>query len=99
ARAALDRFRTLAAWRREHVWPLAATPCLDATSHRLGSALIINWIFVGGTLSMALNPSDEPADMFCSVGSNPVGTGEFSHADDKLHLGPWTAVSWSTSSN
>jgi maltooligosyltrehalose trehalohydrolase len=29
-RAALDRFRTRARWRRELVWPLATTPYLNA---------------------------------------------------------------------
>lgn len=40
-RAALERFRQLAAWRRQYVWPLAATPCLDAHSMRQGTAIIV----------------------------------------------------------
>ncbi|NMA98555.1 MAG: malto-oligosyltrehalose trehalohydrolase [Phyllobacteriaceae bacterium] len=96
ARAALDRFRTLSAWRREHVWPLAATPCHDATCLRIGNALILNWIFEAGTLSMALNPNDEPAKFECEPGPGTVHTGEFSQSGNMLRLTPWTAVSWNT---
>ena len=44
-RAALDRFRQLGGWRRDMVWPLAATPCVDARSFRIGNCLIVNWVF------------------------------------------------------
>jgi maltooligosyltrehalose trehalohydrolase len=94
ARAALDRFRTLAAWRRDRVWPLAATPCLDATTARHGNAIIINWVFANGSLSMALNPGDYPLDLPCMLTGTPVSTGDFSQHGEILRLGPWTAVSW-----
>jgi maltooligosyltrehalose trehalohydrolase len=38
--AALDRFRRLARWRRQKVWPLTATPCLNAKTARQGNCLI-----------------------------------------------------------
>jgi len=91
---ALERFRTLARYRREWVWPLAATPCLDARTSRAGNCLIINWVFENGTLSMALNPSDNPADMACVVTGHPVSTGEWSQNGDILRLGSWSAVVW-----
>jgi maltooligosyltrehalose trehalohydrolase len=93
-RAALDRFRTLARWRRQKLWPLAATPCLDAKSARHGNCIIVSWVFEAGTLSMALNPTAGPADIGCEVNSEPVSTGEFSQHGDVLRLGAWSAVAW-----
>ena len=93
-RAALDRFRTLANWRRERVWPMAATPCLEATTARQGNSLIITWMFEAGPISMAINPTGAPADMACVIDGPLVSTGSFSHVGDALRLGPWSAVSW-----
>lgn len=92
--AALQRFRQLAALRRERIWPLAATPCLDATTARQGQCLIVNWIFEGGILSMALNPNSHPADLNCLIKGHPVSTGAFSQNGDVLRLGACSAVSW-----
>ncbi|WP_423066986.1 hypothetical protein [Devosia sp. CN2-171] len=92
--AALDRFRTLASWRRERVWPMAATPCLEATTARQGNSLIITWMFEAGPISMAINPTGAPADMACVIDGPLVSTGSFSHVGDVLRLGPWSAVSW-----
>ena len=93
-RDALDRFRTLASWRRDRLWPLAATPCLKATTARQGNCLVVTWTFEAGHLSMALNPYDAPADVACRIGGDPVSTGTFSSDGDVLHLGSWSAVVW-----
>ncbi len=93
-RAALERFRTLARWRRSHLWPLAATPCLDARTGRQGAAIAVSWIFEAGVLTMALNAADFPADIACIVTGDPVTTGEFSQDGEVLRLGPWSAVAW-----
>lgn len=94
--AALDRFRMLAKWRRDHLWPLAATPCLDARSGRQGSALVVSWIFEAGVLTMALNPSDRPANIACVVTNTPVTTGDFTQQGEVLRLSPWSAVAWTS---
>jgi len=93
-RAALERFRTLARWRRERLWPLAATPCLEARTARQGNCLVITWVFEAGTLSMALNPTALPADMGCVVTAPPVSSGLFEQHGEVLRLGPWSAVAW-----
>jgi len=90
----LARFRTLASWRRENLWPLAATPCLDARSGRQGTAIVVSWIFEAGVLTMALNASDRPADIACAVTAPPITTGEFSQQGEVLRLGAWSAVAW-----
>lgn len=95
-RAALDRFRTLAGYRRALLWPLARTTCLDAKTVRQGSAVIVNWVFEAGTLSMVLNPSDKPTDIACVVTAAPVTTGDFSQHGDVLRLSPWSAVAWAS---
>jgi maltooligosyltrehalose trehalohydrolase len=93
-RSALERFRTMAGMRRDIVWPLTATPCLDATGARQGNAFVINWIFEGGTLTMALNPNDAPTDIGCSILNSPVSTGSWCQHGEVLRLGPWSAVVW-----
>lgn len=93
-RDALNHFRQLAQWRRDKVWPLSASPCLDAKSVRQGNCLIVSWVFEAGTLSMALNPTDRPADLACLVHDHSVSTGEYSQLGDVLRLGPWSAVAW-----
>lgn len=92
--AALNRFRQLAAWRREKVWSLAKTPCLDATTARQGQALIINWIFEAGTLTMAINPTGGPVDLHCTVRGAPVSTGDYNQQGEVLRLGAWSAIAW-----
>jgi len=93
-RAALERFRTLGGWRREKLWPLAATPCLEARTARQGNCIIVTWVFEAGTLSMALNPTNAPADIACEINRTPVSTGHLSQAGEVLRLGPWSAVAW-----
>jgi maltooligosyltrehalose trehalohydrolase len=94
-RSSLERFRQLTRFRREIVWPLTATPCLDAQTARHGNCLIVIWQFQGGALSMALNPTGAPADCGCLICSHPVSTGEWSQHGDVLRLGAWSAVAWS----
>jgi malto-oligosyltrehalose trehalohydrolase len=93
-RRALDRFRQLSGWRREMVWPLAATPCLDAITARHDNCLIVNWVFEAGTLSIALNPTGQPQDFPCVIRGNPVSTGEYAQYGEVLRLGAWSAVAW-----
>lgn len=93
-RASLERFRTLARWRREMVWPLAATPCLETRTARQGNCLIVTWIFEAGALSMALNPTDSPADIECAMPGSTLSAGSVSHLGEVLRLGAWSAVAW-----
>ena len=93
-RAALDRFRQLATWRRERLWPLAATPCMEARTARQGNAIIVTWEFEAGRISLALNPTAAPVDLACSVTRDHVTTGSISLQGEVLRLGPWSAVSW-----
>lgn len=93
-RAALDRFRQLASWRREKMWPLAATPCLAAFGERHQVAAIVNWRFERGTLTVVYNASALPHDLPCRINGNPVYTGEYFVQGDVLRLGAWSAVAW-----
>jgi len=95
-RAALGRFRQLGGYRRDLVLPLMATPCTEATTARQGNALIVNWRFEAGTLSMALNPTDMPMNLHCLLLGAPVASGEFSQLGEVLRLGPWAAVAWAS---
>jgi malto-oligosyltrehalose trehalohydrolase len=92
--AALERFRELAGWRRELVWPLLKTRCLSAVSWRHDQCLVITWGFEAGWLSIALNPSDEAHDMVCEAGAAPVGTGSYEQDGETLRLGAWSAIAW-----
>jgi len=93
-RAALDRFRQLASWRRHNVWPLAASPCLDALTARHENTSIVNWVFEKGTLTLAFNASAQPQDMPCLIQGAPVSTGSYDQHGEVLRLGPWSAVAW-----
>ena len=93
---ALRRFRTLADYRRNLLWPLAQSVCLDSKSARQGNAIVVNWVFEAGTLSMALNPSDHPADIACIITAAPVSTGDYSQHGEVLRLSAWSAVAWSS---
>jgi maltooligosyltrehalose trehalohydrolase len=95
-RDALRRFQTLAGYRRDLVWPLLKSVCLDAKSVRQGNAIIVNWVFEDGTLSMALNPADQPADIACVITSTPVSTGDYSQHGEVLRLSAWSAVVWAS---
>ena len=92
----LQRFRELARYRRELLWPLAASTCLDATTVRQGNAIIVNWVFEAGTMTMVLNPSEQPSDIACVVSAAPVCTGSFSQQGEVLRLGGWSSVVWSS---
>jgi malto-oligosyltrehalose trehalohydrolase len=92
-RAARDRFVELIAWRQELLWPLSATPCLDAKTARQGNGLIVTWVFEAGALSLALNPTDNPIELGCETRS-PKSTGSYRQEGKVLHLGPWSAVAW-----
>ena len=93
-RAALERFRILMGWRRERLWPLAATPCLEARTARQGNTLIVTWEFAAGTLSLALNPTSKPQDLACNIYRHPISTGHYAQQGEVLRLGPWSAVAW-----
>lgn len=93
-RQALERFRTLARYRREKLWPLAATPCLEARTARQYNALIVTWQFEAGCLTIALNPADGPVDLACVITGAPVSTGDYSQHGEVLRLGAWSAVAW-----
>ncbi|QQR38673.1 alpha-amylase family glycosyl hydrolase [Devosia rhizoryzae] len=94
SQASLARFRELAQWRKDHVWPLTGSKCLDARSGRQGNAVVVNWIFESGTLSMALNPTNTPTDLACTITAPPLSTGDYSQEGEVLRLGAWSAVAW-----
>ncbi len=95
SQAALARFKTLNAWRKSHLWPLAATTCLDARSERIGRAIRVSWLYEAGTLVMALNPSDTSHDLPWAIAEDVLCTGIFERRPDGVRLGSWSAIAWS----
>lgn len=91
---ALERFKQLAGWRRERLWPLTATPCLEARTSRQGNSIIVTWEFKAGCISMALNPTGAPVEIACSIADDHVTTGLVQRQGEVVRLGPWSAVSW-----
>lgn len=94
--AALRRFRKLAGWRRDLVWPLLKTTCLSSVSTRRDQCIIVTWEFEAGWLTIALNPSDWPHDIACTIRGMPVSTGSFDQSGKTLRLGAWSAVAWTS---
>jgi len=93
-RASIDRFRQLAGYRRELVWPLSKTPCLDAFTSRHENACIVNWQFEQGTLTVVFNASAQAQDIPCIIQGRPVASGTYNQIGEVLRLGPWSAVAW-----
>jgi malto-oligosyltrehalose trehalohydrolase len=93
-RQALARFRELCALRREHVWPLAATGCLESRSARQGNGLVVTWGCEAGTWNMVLNPTGEPIEVTVELPEPAASTGCFRFVAGGLQLGPWSAVVW-----
>jgi len=94
-REALDDFRAIAALRREQIWPLAATRCLDARSARQGSSgIICSWQYEAGCHNMALNPSDDEIEMSFQCGDAAATVGDVGVDGEQVRLGPWSAVIW-----
>jgi len=94
--ASLARFRQLAAWRRDLVWPLLATKCLSAISTRRDQCIVVTWEFEAGWLTIAVNPSDWAHDIACRITAMPVATGWYDQNGETLRLGAWSAVAWSS---
>lgn len=91
---ALERFRELTGLRRDHIWPLTASKCLEAKSARQGDAFIVSCRYQTGTLSMAVNANPSAADLHCLVNNQFAGTGRWTIDGDKLQLGPFSAIAW-----
>jgi maltooligosyltrehalose trehalohydrolase len=93
-REAIENFRHVAATRREHIWPLAATKCLNAWSARQGSGLVCTWQYEAGCHNMALNPTDSETEMSFHSNEPAARVGSYRREGDRVWLGPWSAVIW-----
>jgi maltooligosyltrehalose trehalohydrolase len=62
----------------------------------IGGGIIVNWLFEAGTLSMALNPTEEPIELACELRGRAVSTGSYEAEGEKLRLAPWSAVAWNS---
>jgi len=93
-RDALARFRELTSLRRELIWPLTATKCLDAWSARQGNGLIVTWRYEAGTFNMALNATGEEIMLEMSVANPAASTGRFEFHNGRVRVWPWSALVW-----
>jgi len=93
-REALENFREIAALRREQIWPLSATKCLNAWSARQGSGIICTWQYEAGCHNMALNPTDSEIEMSFRCGDTAATVGDYRRDGERVCLGPWSAVIW-----
>ncbi len=89
---ALERFRTLARLRREHLWSLSATPYRGAEAAHDGSVVGVSWAYDGGTLAMVLNAAPQPGSVAIDAFEPLATTGTIRREGDRLQLGPWSAA-------
>ena len=89
-----ERFRELCALRRELIWPLSATQCLNSWSARQGNGLIVTWQYEAGTYNMLLNPTAEETIVTVALGEPAASTGHFQFHNGKVRVGPWSALVW-----
>jgi malto-oligosyltrehalose trehalohydrolase len=91
---ALARFRELTAFRRELIWPLSSTKCLESSSARQGDGIIVTWHYEAGTYSMLLNPTRDIVEMTASLGKPAASTGRFAFHNGRIKVWPWSALVW-----
>lgn len=91
---ALDRFKELTALRRELVWPLTSTKCLNAWSARQGNGLIVTWQYEAGTYNMVVNPTGDQVEMEVSLHEPAASTGRFEFHNGRVRIWPWSALAW-----
>ena len=89
---ALERFRTLAGLRRDHLWSLTATPYQGADAEHDGSVVSVSWRYDGGTLGMVMNAAPEPGSIAIADFEPIATTGTLCQDDGRLQLGPWSAA-------
>jgi malto-oligosyltrehalose trehalohydrolase len=93
-REAIENFRYMAALRREQIWPLSATKCLNAWSARQGNGIICSWQYEAGCHNMALNPTDTEIEMSFRCCDTAATVGNYRRDGERVWLGPWSAVIW-----
>jgi malto-oligosyltrehalose trehalohydrolase len=93
-REAIENFRYIAALRREQIWPLTATKCLNAWSARQGDGIICSWLYEAGCHNMALNPTDAEIEMSFRCCDTAATVGDYRRDGESVWLGPWSAVIW-----
>lgn len=94
-REAIDHFRQMAAIRREQIWPLAATKCLNAWSARQGNGIICSWLYEAGCHNMALNPTAVEIEMSFHCNGVPAAiVGGYHREGERAWLKPWSAIIW-----
>lgn len=91
-RAALDRFRHLAALRREHLWPLTSTRYHGSEARTEGRAVAVEWRYEGGTLALVMNASHEPGRIEAPFSEPIATTGDVTPEAGGVRLGPWAAA-------
>jgi maltooligosyltrehalose trehalohydrolase len=90
----LAAFSELVARRRDLVWPLAATAFQGAAMQRESHALLLRWRFAGGTLAMALNPSDEHAALDAEPSGTMASVGVVGRRGLRLEMEAWSGCCW-----
>ena len=93
-REALGRFRELTALRRELIWPLTATRCLNAWSARQGDGIIVTWAYEAGTYNMVLNPTGKAVSLSLHLGAPAASTGQLEFHNGTVVAVPWSALAW-----
>lgn len=91
---ALATFRNLASLRRELIWPLTATRCLNAWSARQGDGIICTWQYEAGCYNMALNPTPAAISMSFHAGDPAASVGGIDREGERARLAPWSAMVW-----
>jgi malto-oligosyltrehalose trehalohydrolase len=93
-REALDRFKELVELRRDLVWPLATSKCLESRSARQGNGVIVTWAYEAGTYTMMLNPTGEMTTMEVELNQPVASTGRFEFHNGRIRVWPWSALVW-----
>lgn len=96
---ALERFRTLAGFRRDFVWPLTAGRYWGSEAVENDRCMALRWRYDGGTLVVALNASPEAGQLEVELGEVFASTGDVWQEAETARFGAWSAVAWIDSAN
>jgi maltooligosyltrehalose trehalohydrolase len=93
---AVAGFRDLAALRRRLVWPLAASGHRSTRGTRDGDAIIVEWRYKAGTLTLAANFGEAEVRFDKAAGRPAHSIGRVMVEGDAATLAPWSLAVWST---
>jgi len=93
----LSELRNLIAIRHREIVPLIASRYFDASYNVTNAVLTVEWRFEAGGLAFAASFGDRAGEVDLPHGARIIWQSpDASAQDNRVHLRPWTGISWRT---